>query len=157
MTEILIRQARKSDLLAIQKLLSTYFLDLEELEPDDFVLAEAEGIITGCAALIKSESQEKSFMEIHSIAVHPNFRGKGIGTRLIKHFLKNFGGSTCEIYVRTTAPAFFEKMNFTKIENSQKLSLWEDCKQCEYFGKCVQYVMKYSTIDNFRENRLTRQ
>ena len=36
MTEILIRKARKSDLLAIQKLLSTYFLDMEELEPDRF-------------------------------------------------------------------------------------------------------------------------
>jgi amino-acid N-acetyltransferase len=143
--------------MAIQKLLSTYFLDLEELEPEDFVLAEVEGKITGCAALVKSESQEKSFMEIHSIAVHPNFRGKGIGTRLIEHFLKNFSGSACEIYVRTSAPAFFEKMSFTKIENSQKLSLWEDCKQCEYFEKCMQYAMKYSTIEIFRENRLSRQ
>jgi len=84
MTEILIRKARKSDLLAIQKLLSTYFLDMEELEPEDFVLAETDGKIIGCAAIIKSESQGIDFLEIHSIAVHPNFRGKKIGTRLIK-------------------------------------------------------------------------
>ena len=87
MTEILIRKARKSDLLAIQRLLSTYFLDMEGLEPEDFVLAEIEGKIIGCAALIKSEFHGKDFLEIHSIAVHPNFRGKGIGTRLIKHLL----------------------------------------------------------------------
>jgi amino-acid N-acetyltransferase len=144
MTEILIRRARKSDLLAIQKLLSTYFLDMEELEPEDFVLAEVDGKITGCAALIKSEFQSNNFLEIHSIAVHPNFRGKGIGTRLIKHLLTNIDDHPYDLYVRTTVPGFFEKLGFTKIENSEKLFLWEDCKNCEYFEKCTQYAMKYS-------------
>jgi amino-acid N-acetyltransferase len=144
MTEILIRKARKSDLLAIQKLLSTYFLDMEELEPEDFILAEVDGKITGCAALIKSESQGKSFLEIHSIAVHPNFRGKGIGTRLIKHLLTTIADSACNLYVRTNAPAFFERLNFAKMEDSEKLFLWEDCKNCEHFEKCTQFVMKYS-------------
>jgi len=144
MAEIFIRKARKSDLLAIQKLLSTYFLDMEGLEPEDFLLAEIEGKITGCAALIKSESQGKNFLEIHSIAVHPNFRGKGIGTRLIKHLLTSIDFSACDLYVRTTAPSFFEKLSFVKIENSEKLFLWKDCKTCEHFEKCTQYAMKYS-------------
>ena len=144
MTDIFIRKAKKSDLLAIQKLLSTYFLDMEELEPEDFVLAEVEGKITGCAALIKSESQGKSFLEIHSIAVHPSFREKRIGTRLITHILAMINDQACDLYVRTTAPGFFEKMNFTRIGNSEKLFLWEDCKNCEHFEKCTQYVMKYS-------------
>ena len=144
MTEILIRKAGKSDLPAIQRLLSTYFLDMEGLEPEDFVLAEIDGKIIGCAALIKSESQGKDFLEIHSIAVHPNFRGKGIGTRLIKYLLTTIGDPGCDLYVRTTAPVFFEKLNFTKIEDSEKLLLWEDCKNCEHFKKCTQYAMKYS-------------
>jgi amino-acid N-acetyltransferase len=154
MTEIVILKARKSDLLAIQKLLSTYFLDIEELEPENFVLAEVEGKIIGCAALIKSESQGKSFLEIHSIAVHPNFRGKGIGTRLIKYLLStvliNAGDSASNLYVRTTAPVFFEKLNFTKIENFEKLLLWEDCRKCEHFEKCMQYAMTYSSNFGFR-------
>jgi amino-acid N-acetyltransferase len=144
MIDILIRKARKSDLLAIQKLLSTYFLDMEELEPENFILAEIEERITGCAALIKSESQGKDFLEIHSIAVHPNFRGKGIGTRLIKNLLSTVYDSACDLYVRTTAPGFFEKLNFTKIEGSEKSFLWKDCKQCEHFENCTQYAMKYS-------------
>jgi amino-acid N-acetyltransferase len=144
MTEIIIRKARESDLLAIQKLLSTYFLDMEELEPEDFILAEVDGKITGCAALIKSKSWGKGFLEIHSIAVHPNFRGKGIGTRLVRHLLTTIGDSARDLYVRTTAPAFFEKINFIKIENSEKLLLWEDCKSCEHYEKCTQYAMKYS-------------
>ena len=144
MTEILIRKARKSDLLAIQRLLSTYFLDMEGLEPEDFVLAEIDGKIIGCAALIKSESHGKDFLEIHSIAVHPNFRGKGVGTRLIKYLLTTIGDPGCDLYVRTTAPVFFEKLNFTKIENSEKLFLWEDCENCEHFEKCTQHAMRYS-------------
>jgi amino-acid N-acetyltransferase len=144
MTEIPIRKAGKSDLLTIQKLLSAYFLDMEELEPEDFVLAEVEGKIRGCAALLKSQSQGKSFLEIHSIAVHPNFRGKGVGAKLIKHLLTTIDEQTYDLYVRTTAPGFFEKMNFIRIENSEKLFLWEDCRNCEHFEKCTQYVMKYN-------------
>lgn len=144
MRDICIRKARNSDLLAIQRLLSTYFLDMEGLAPEDFVLAEIDGKITGCAALIKSEFHGKNFLEIHSIAVHPNFRGKGIGTRLVKYLLTTTGDSCCDLYVRTTAPIFFEKLNFTKIEDSEKLVLWKDCENCEHFEKCTQHVMKYS-------------
>lgn len=144
MREIHIRKARKSDLLAIQRLLSTYFLDMEGLELEDFVLAEINEKITGCAALIKSESCGKDFLEIHSIAVHPNFRGKGIGTRLVKHLLTTIGDQYCDLYVRTTAPIFFEKLNFTKIDNTEKLSFWKDCENCEHFERCTQHAMKYS-------------
>jgi amino-acid N-acetyltransferase len=144
MTEILIQKARKSDLLAIQRLLSTYFLDMEGLEPEYFVLAEIDRNIRGCAVLIKSEFKGKKFLEIHSIAVHPNFRGKGIGTRLVKYLLTTIEDPDCDLYVRTTVPGFFEKLNFTKIENSEKLFIWEDCESCEHFEKCTQYAMKYS-------------
>jgi amino-acid N-acetyltransferase len=144
MIDIFIRKATKSDLLAIQRLLSTYFLDMEELEPEDFILAEVEGKIIGCTALIKSESHGKDFQEIHSIAVHPNFRGKGVGTRLIKYLLSTINDSAYDLYVRTTAPGFFEKLNFTKIEDPEKSSLWKDCKQCEHFENCTQNAMKYS-------------
>lgn len=144
MTEILIRKARKSDLPVIQRLLSTYFLDMEGLETEDFILAEIDGQIRGCAALIKSESQGKEFLEIHSIAVHPNFRGKGIGTRLIKYLLTTIDEAAYNLYVRTTAPQFFEKLNFEKIGNSEKLLLWKDCRECEHLEKCTQYAMKYS-------------
>lgn len=148
MTEILIRKAGKSDLQAIQRLLSTYFLDMEGLKAEDFILAEINGQIRGCAAFIKSKYQGKDFLEIHSIAVHPNFRGKGIGTRLAKYILTTTGELTCDLYVRTAVPRFFEKLNFEKIENSEKLLLWEDCKKCEHFENCTQYAMKYSAIHN---------
>lgn len=152
MTEILIRKAEKKDLLSIQRLLSTYFLDMEELEPEDFVLAEMKGKVVGCAALVRSKSGEKSFIELHSIAVHPNFRGKGIGTRLTDYLIKTLESQdkpddpAFELYVRTTAPGFFEKLDFTELPDTDKLLLWEDCKNCEHFEKCTQHAMKYSGL-----------
>lgn len=150
MIETLIRKAEKKDLFSIQRLLSTYFLDMEELKPEEFVLAEREGKIIGCAALIRSTSGEKSFLELHSIAVHPNFRGKGIGTMLLEYFTNTLEDpgtaedTDFELYVRTTAPGFFEKLGFKRVPDAEKLLLWEDCKNCEHFEKCTQQAMKYS-------------
>ncbi|TFH05795.1 MAG: GNAT family N-acetyltransferase [Methanosarcina sp.] len=152
MTEILIRKAEKKDLPAIQRLLSTYFLDMEELEPEDFVLAEKEGKVVGCAALIRDTSNDKTFLELHSIAVHPNLRGKGIGTRLMEYLINTIdfpetpGASACELYVRTTAPGFFEKLGFVTLQDAEKLLLWEDCRKCEHFEKCAQHAMRYFRV-----------
>ncbi|WP_440954191.1 GNAT family N-acetyltransferase [Methanosarcina sp. Mfa9] len=143
MTAIFIRKAEKSDLPAIQRLLSTYFLDMEELKAEDFVLAEGEGKVLGCAALIRSGFSEKEFLEIHSIAIHPNFRGKGIGSRLVDRVISTSVGQDAELYVKTTAPGFFEKLGFVRIPDSEKLRLWEDCKSCEHFGNCSQHALKY--------------
>ena len=144
MKKILIRKANKSDIQAIQKLLSTYFLDMGDLEPEDFLLYETKGKITGCISLIKTKLRGENILEIHSIAVHPNFRGKGIGTKLVEHILKNIEDYSFDFYVRTTVPRFFGKLDFVKIENSEKIFLWEDCKSCEHFEKCTQDIMKYS-------------
>lgn len=143
MKEIFIRKAEKSDLPAIQRLLSTYFLDIEELKPEDFILAEGERKVLGCAALIRSGSSKKDFLEIHSIAVHPNFRGKGIGSRLANQLISTSLGQDTELYVRTTAPGFFEKLGFERIPDSEKIRLWEDCASCEHFGNCTQHALKY--------------
>jgi len=143
MTSIFIRKAERSDLPAIQRLLSTYFLDMEELKPEDFILAEEEGKVLGCAALIRSSSSEKDLLEIHSIAVHPNFREKGIGSRLVNQLILTSLGKDTELYVRTTAPGFFEKIGFVRIPDSEKLRLWEDCARCEHFESCTQHALKY--------------
>lgn len=143
MTGIFIRKAGRSDLPAIQRLLSTYFLDIEELKPEDFILVQEEGKVLGCAALIQCGSSEKEFLEIHSIAVHPNFRGKGVGSRLVNHLISTSLGQDAELYVKTTAPVFFEKLGFVRIPDSEKLRLWEDCKSCEHFGNCSQHALKY--------------
>lgn len=155
MTEIQIRKAEKKDLLSIQRLLSTYFLDMENLGPEDFILAEMGGKITGCAAPVRGTYGDRNFLEIHSIAVHPNFRGKGIGKRLIDYIINtlkdpdNSDNPVCELYVRTGSPGFFEKLGFIRLPDTDKLHLWADCKNCEHFEGCTQHAMKYSRSVNY--------
>jgi amino-acid N-acetyltransferase len=150
MTEIRIRKAEKKDLLSIQRLLSTYFLDMENLGPEDFILAEMEEKMIGCAALVRGTSGENNFLELHSIAVHPNFRGKGIGTRLMEEIINTLEDQDmpdipdCELYVRTTSPGFFEKLGFIRLPDTEKLHIWAECKNCEHFERCAQHAMKYS-------------
>lgn len=171
MAESLIRKAEKKDFPAIKNLLSTYFLDLEGLKAEEFILAEKAGRIIGCTAMITTKKNERRgerryeqvFLEIHSIAIHPSFRGKGIGRKLIENLITTIKTSTIEtssdqkparkfpppelqtleLYVRTTAPGFFEKLGFEKLPPSKKQELWNDCTQCELFEKCTQTVLKY--------------
>jgi amino-acid N-acetyltransferase len=235
--ETLIRKAEKKDFPAIKNLLSTYFLDLEGLKAEEFILVEKSRRIIGCAAMITARKNERRgerkdetgdgsgderrgerrseqvFLEIHSIAIHPSFRGKGIGRKLIEYLITTIKTSTIqtssdytliiqtaalqisnepvfnelaltaqtsvfqtsngstftiltssdqnparelhppeyssselqtlELYVRTTAPGFFEKLGFEKLPPSKKQELWNDCTQCELFEKCTQTVLKY--------------
>jgi amino-acid N-acetyltransferase len=56
------------------------------------------------------------------------------------------GAPLCELYVRTTAPGFFEKLGFITLQDAEKLLLWEDCRKCEHFEKCAQHAMKYFRV-----------
>lgn len=147
MPELLLRRAEKKDLPEIQKLLSTYFLDMEGLEYEAFLLAEKQGRILGCAALIQSNSGELEFLELHTIAVHPNHRGKGIGKKLVNAFCSELSKGL-NIYVRTTAPRFFEKIGFENLPANIKTKLWADCANCEHFKNCGQTLLKYKNTGN---------
>ncbi|MDD3042048.1 MAG: GNAT family N-acetyltransferase [Methanosarcinaceae archaeon] len=142
MPELIIRKADKKDLPEIQKLLSTYFLDMEGLECEDFLLAEKEARVVGGAAMISNNYKGVEFLELHSIAVHPNRRGKGIGARLVEALLSNLPPDR-KLYVRTTSPRFFEKMGFGKLPAAVKSGLWEDCANCEHFKNCGQTILRY--------------
>lgn len=145
MPDIVMRKAEKKDLLEIQKLLSTYFLDMEGLKSEDFLLAEIDGRVLGCAALVRYSYEEKEFQELHTIAVHPNWKGKRIGSRLAGELISK--ADPLKLYVRTTAPRFFEKIGFTKLPESAKSELWADCAKCEQFQSCAQSVLKYKSCN----------
>nr|WP_300606705.1 GNAT family N-acetyltransferase [Methanohalophilus sp.] len=88
---------------------------------------------------------EEPFNEIHSIAVHASYRGKGVGKSLLMHALNRFNGI---VYVRTTAPGFFLKEGFKKAENIGKEDLWEDCANCNLLDSCRQHFLYFKTTEN---------
>ncbi|TGC11099.1 GNAT family N-acetyltransferase [Methanolobus halotolerans] len=133
--EISIRDASNGDMGPIQVLMSTYFLDIEGISSECFAVAEKQGKIIGAGAIIKD-----TFPEIHSIAVHPNYRGTGIGTSLIHHILSRIPTGSL-VYARTTCPAFFESAGFVKADPSKKAEIWDDCAGCDRLNTCKQSVM----------------
>ena len=136
--DVAIREAGEKDGESVECLLSTYFLDMDEVPIDDFIVAEANGKIVGVAALA-----DRSCCEIHSIAVHPNYRGNGIGSKMVSSIFESVNKE--RIYVRTTSPIFFRKLGFIELPMSEKVNLWDDCRECDRFDRCKQHVMCIQT------------
>jgi amino-acid N-acetyltransferase len=135
----MIRDALPEDMAAIGILMSTYFLDIEGVPVEDFAVAQAGEKIVGAGAIVRGR-----FHEVHSIAVHPNYRGKGIGSSMIRYLLLKINdrndADIC-VYTRTTSPVFFKKVGFVEIDPAIKAQLWEDCAGCNRLSTCRQSVM----------------
>jgi len=113
--DVAIRSATEQDMQDIKCIASTYFLDTDGLEYSDCIEATLKNRIIGIACFKYTECPE-----LHTIAVHPNDKGKGIGALLARELgLTLCKGQKC-IYVRTTVPGFFEKVGFVALENNMK-------------------------------------
>jgi amino-acid N-acetyltransferase len=135
-SDIHTRLATAQDMHDIECIASTYFLDIDGLGYSDFIVATLENKIIGIASFKQNECPE-----LHTIAVHPNYRGKGIGALLVKELASTLCKDNERIYVRTTASGFFEKVGFIALENAIKKELWNDCVACDRFNNCKQAVM----------------
>ncbi|MDF1532893.1 MAG: GNAT family N-acetyltransferase [Methanosarcinaceae archaeon] len=135
--DIIIRKAENDDIEAVETLLSTYFLDMDGVDIKDFIVAESGGRVLGCGAVI-----DQKYPELHSIAVHPNHRSRGIGALLVEHIVANALDEWGHLYVRTTAPDFFNHVGFIKLQDSEKIKLWNDCAKCDKFEGCRQSAMR---------------
>jgi amino-acid N-acetyltransferase len=134
--DIYIRHAAAEDMQHINYIASVYFLDTEGIEYSDCIVAVCENKIIGIACFKDTECPE-----LHTIAVHPNYRGKGIGALLMRGVVSCMCKGYERIYIRTTVPIFFEKMGFVALENNIKKQLWSDCADCNRFTSCKQAVM----------------
>ncbi len=135
--KIELKTAAPEDLKDIKILLSYYFIDTENINYKDFIIATSRKKVKkviGCASMIGNE--------LRLIAVHPSYRGRGIGTKLVEYLASNVR----EIYLRTTAPQFFEKLGFVALEDNEKKYLWEDCAVCDMFDVCAQTAMRRKII-----------
>jgi amino-acid N-acetyltransferase len=136
---IKIRKATSSDLKDIKKILSYYCLDTGNVEKNlpEFIVAVRDEKIIGCACLDISD-----VVELRSIAVLPNYRNKGIGSKLVDTVLTRAAELTGTIYLRTTSPVFFEKKGFRRLKDDEKKAIWKDCAGCDRFDICKQTLMR---------------
>ncbi|MDR2944261.1 MAG: GNAT family N-acetyltransferase [Methanosarcinales archaeon] len=149
-SEMVIRRAEKKDETAIEIILSTYFLDRDDIPHDRFYIAEVNGKVVGCAVFEKLQTVESReiFYEIHTIAVMPSYKEKGYGGLLLNRLeteIKKLKTdekekSSDEIFTRTTASGFFIHEGFSK-SGAEKTKYWNECVRCGKIEICSQTVL----------------
>ena len=145
----MIRKALIPDVREIHRLLLDYARDglllsrsLAELYESlrDFYVFEVDGRVVGTAAL---NICWEDLAELRSLAVHPDFNGRGAGRELVSACLDEARLlGIRRVFALTYKPAFFEKLGFTVIEKSQlPHKIWGDCMKCAKFPDCDEIAL----------------
>jgi amino-acid N-acetyltransferase len=125
MSAISIRPAKTTDVLTIRKLVDTYAPDrrllskatvtLYEAVPD-FLVIENNGQVIGAGAI---HVLWEDLAEVRTVAVFPEFKGKGIGSQLLEALLKRAKElGVKRVFCLTFETKFFAKHGFTEIEGT---------------------------------------
>lgn len=128
---VTVRPVRSEDLPAIStfiepfvatgKLLPRTTQELEDLLPHGFI-AESDGRIVGFAAL---EIYSPKMSEIRSLAVSPDFRGTGIGKRLVQKCVERaHERRVLEVMAITSNEEFFKHCGFDFTLPGEKKALF---------------------------------
>lgn len=100
-----------------------------------FVAKDGQKIVGFCSLHIHTIT----LAEIRSLVVDSNYRGNGIGKKLVQEAIKEaiFYGLE-EILVLTYQKEFFEKLGFVEIskEKIPDSKIWADCIRCKHFPIC---------------------
>ena len=147
----MIRKANLRDVKAIHRLLQEYgkkeellarpLSQLYDHVRDFSVYVDQDSQqLTGCCAL---QICWEDLAEIRSLAVHPEHRGKNIGTQLAETVLQEAKSFQVKrVFTLTYKPNFFKPLGFTIIERSDlPLKIWGDCIICVKFPDCDEIAM----------------
>ncbi len=101
---------------------------------------EKKNLVVGCCAL---QFCWEDLAEIRSLAVHPDYQGKNIGSELTKTVLyeaQDF--DTKKVFTLTYRPKFFSRFGFVEIDRSDlPIKIWADCITCIKFPDCDETAM----------------
>jgi amino-acid N-acetyltransferase len=146
----MIRKAKIHEVPEIRRFLTEFTLDggilprtLADLYGqlrDYFVYREDQGPLIGVGALHICWA---ALGEIRSVAVAPEHRNRGIGSRLVTTCLAEarvLGLS--EIFLLTLVPDFFRRFGFKVVSREELLPIvWADCVNCVKFPDCDEIPM----------------
>lgn len=112
MSRYTLREARETDAASIRELIHLVGINPLGLDWERFVVAvDEQDKMIGCGQL-KPHGQK--VLELASIAVYPEFQGKGIARLILEHLLKN---SPRPLYLmcQSSLGPFYEKFGFQAI------------------------------------------
>lgn len=106
----------------------------------DFWIAQASGKTVGCCAL---HPFWENLAEIRSLAILPDYQGKGIGKMLLSQALEEARELGIEeVFTLTYQPDFFKKSNFKTIKKERlPQKIWRDCCNCLRFPNCCEEAL----------------
>lgn len=106
----------------------------------DFNVAEANGEVVGCAAL---KITWCDLAEVVSVAVHPDFQGRGLGVRLVEPLFdeaRQLGIPT--LFTLTLQAGFFSRLGFREVPRLRlPHKIWQDCSGCFKQDQCDEVAM----------------
>ena len=147
-----IRKAKFEDAEAIQNLILLYTEDgqmlyrsLEEIRQNvhTFLICEQDGQLVGACSL---KNDWNPLVEVRSLAVHPCYNRRGIGTALVQECIEEALEASAEtLFVLTYATSLFSKLGFEVVDkNSLPLKIWNDCQSCLHRENCDETAMSLS-------------
>ena len=109
--------------------------DLYAQVRDYFIYRDGPGPIQGIAALHVCWA---GLAEVRSVAVLPEYRGRGIGSRLVEACLEEARAlGLGEVFCLTLRPEFFQRFVFKLVSREDLLPIvWADCVNCVKFPDC---------------------
>jgi N-acetylglutamate synthase-like GNAT family acetyltransferase len=140
----LLRPARIDDVPGIAAVMADYVLQgtllprpVSELYHcvREFQVAEKDGEIVACAALRLLWSD---LGEVRSLAVRPDFHGRGLGAALVQRVVADARGlQVPRVIALTREVAFFERCGFhTETRDALPRKVWTDCVRCPRRHAC---------------------
>ena len=107
----------------------------------EFVVAEDENKkIVGVGALHLTWNQ---LAEVRSMAVHPDFSRKGIGSAIVRKLLEEGRAvGVKKFFTLTYRPEFFKSLGFElTTKESLPHKIWKECIECPKFPNCDEIAM----------------
>lgn len=110
----------------------------------DFMVYRKNNEVIGCCALYVTW---EDLAEIKSLAVHPDYVRKGLGSKLMRRCLAEAKEMKIpRIFTLTVSPEFFIKQGFKSIPKSKlPIKIWGECVHCDKYPDCDERALIYKT------------
>lgn len=156
--QIICRQAVDEDVMAIHEIIQNYAEqgimlprtpDMLREQIETFVVAEIAGDVVGCGSLCQLGTD---LVEIRSLGIHADHKGKGIGSRLVAMLEEQARKQGIpKLMALTYEVAFFERNGFTVV--SKEIfpeKVWRDCIYCKKQHCCDEIAVwkRLDSLDN---------
>ena len=147
---IVYKKAKLSDIAQMQKLVLPEVVNGIILHRSDdeiatnirsYTLAFEGERLVGFVAL---HIHAPTLAEVRSLVVDRDYRGKGVGSRLVKESIKEAKAlGIKELFTLTYQKAFFERLGFREIakEELPQHKIWADCIKCKHFPVCDEVAL----------------